>query len=172
MSEQRSAPIWRSALLASTAIAFAAGTGATAVAKEGARVIHSAKDQVKLRVSGQINRAVIFADDGFETQTRHVDNDYSSSRFRWQADAKVNNDIKIGGIIEIQASRTRTSATAVAATRTPSQVRRLTPTRDFPLVRSSSGFTTISSAAFTWARAIQARTARITPPLTLVALPC
>ena len=72
------------------------------MAKEGARVIHSAKDQVKLRVSGQINRAVVFADDGFQTQTRHVDVDYSSSRFRWQADAKVNNDIKIGGLIEIQ----------------------------------------------------------------------
>jgi hypothetical protein len=102
MSKQQRALTWRSALLTSTAVAFAAGMGATAVAKEGARVIHSAKDQVKLRVSGQINRAVVFADDGFQTQTRHVDVDFSSSRFRWQADAKVNNDIKIGGVIEVQ----------------------------------------------------------------------
>ncbi len=102
MSKQRSVPMWRSALLASTAVAFAAGMGAPAAAKESARVIHSGKDQVKLRVTGQVNRAVIFADDGFETQTRHVDNDFSSSRFRWRADAKVNNDIKVGGLIEIQ----------------------------------------------------------------------
>ena len=48
--------MWRSALLTSTAVAFAAGMAGTAAAKEGARVIHSGKDQVKLRVSGQVNR--------------------------------------------------------------------------------------------------------------------
>ena len=103
MTKQQNALSWRSALLAGTAAAFATGAAMPAAAADNARVITSAKDQVKVRITGQVNRAVIFYDDDFNDGIKHVDNDFSSTRFRWHADAKINNDIKIGAIIEIQA---------------------------------------------------------------------
>jgi len=79
-----------------------------AAAADNARVITSSKDQVKVRITGQINRAVLYYDDDFNDGIKHVDNDFSSTRFRWHADAKVNNDIKIGGLMEIQAENNST----------------------------------------------------------------
>jgi hypothetical protein len=74
-----------------------------AMAADNDKVITSSCEMVKVRITGHINRSVIFYDDDFNDGIKHVDNDFSSTRFRWHADAKVNNDIKIGGIMEIQA---------------------------------------------------------------------
>lgn len=103
MTKQQNALTWRSALMAGTAAAFATGAAMPAAAADNARVITSAKDQVKVRVTGQVNRAVVYYDDDFNEGIKHIDNDFSSTRFRWHADAKVNNDIKIGAIMEVQA---------------------------------------------------------------------
>jgi len=103
MTKQQNAVSWRSALLAGTAAAFATGAAMPAMAADNAKVITSSSEKVKVRITGQINRAVIYYDDDFNDGVKHVDNDFSSTRFRWHADAKVNNDIKIGGIMEIQA---------------------------------------------------------------------
>jgi len=98
---------WRLPLLTSVAAA-AAGMALPAAAADDARVITSSSEKVKVRITGQINRAVLFYDDDFNDGIKHVDNDYSSTRFRWHADAKVNNDIKIGGLMEIQAENNST----------------------------------------------------------------
>ncbi len=103
MTKQQNAVSWRSALLAGTAAAFATGAAMPAMAADNAKVITSSSEKVKVRITGQINRAVLYYDDDFNDGIKHIDNDFSSTRFRWHADAKVNNDIKIGAIMEIQA---------------------------------------------------------------------
>lgn len=107
MPNKSGARSWRLPLLTSVAAA-AASVALPAAAADDARVITSSSEKVKVRITGQINRAVLFYDDDFNDGIKHVDNDYSSTRFRWHADAKVNNDIKIGGLMEIRAENNST----------------------------------------------------------------
>jgi len=126
MTKQQSAISWRSALLAGTAAAFATGAAMPAMAADNAKVITSSSEKVKVRITGQINRAVVYYDDDFNDGIRHIDNDFSSTRFRWHADAKVNNDIKIGGIMEIQAENNSGVTTNLQDTEGPSDTASLT----------------------------------------------
>jgi predicted porin len=57
--------------------------------------------KVKLEVSGQVNEAVLFWDDGFEDNAYIVTNDASRTRFRFKGDAKINNDFKAGYLLEV-----------------------------------------------------------------------
>ena len=98
------------ALAISTALAITALAGPS-YAADGAKVITSSSDKVKVSITGQINRTVLYYDDDFNDGVRHMDNDYSSTRFRWNADARVNNDIKIGGLIEIAAINNSNAST-------------------------------------------------------------
>src|SRR3546814_7789225 len=76
---------------------------AAPAAAQDANVVRStAGDKVKVKVTGQINRAVTFFDDGDDTNINHVDNDISSSRFRIHADGEVTNDFSISGIFELE----------------------------------------------------------------------
>jgi len=57
---------------------------------------------MKMTVSGQINRALLVANDGSQTDVYHVDNDASSTRFRILGDYAASKDINIGAAIEMQ----------------------------------------------------------------------
>ncbi|MEL0112981.1 MAG: porin, partial [Rickettsiales bacterium] len=98
------------ALAISTALALTVFAGPS-YAADGAKVITSSSDKVKVSITGQINRTILYYDDDFNDGVRHMDNDYSSTRFRWNADARVNNDIKIGGLIEIAAINNSNAST-------------------------------------------------------------
>ena len=52
-------------------------------------VATSGNKNVRLTVSGQINRGVLLADDGDQTEIYHVDNDNSSTRFRFVGEADI-----------------------------------------------------------------------------------
>ncbi len=52
-------------------------------------VVTSGSEKVRLAISGQINRGVLFADDGDSSDIFHVDNDNSSTRFRFTGEADV-----------------------------------------------------------------------------------
>jgi hypothetical protein len=45
---------------------------------------------VTTKLSGQINRGLLYADNGTDTDVIHVDNDNSSTRFRFTGDAVFN----------------------------------------------------------------------------------
>lgn len=62
----------------------------------------SGPSNVHLKLSGQVNRGVLFVDDGNQTEILHVDNDNSSTRFRLIGTADYNEDISIGSVIEVQ----------------------------------------------------------------------
>ncbi|MGH1481780.1 MAG: hypothetical protein ACRBM6_24125 [Geminicoccales bacterium] len=68
----------------------------------GPREMKSGSDDVSLTVSGQVNRGVLITDDGDDADVFFVDNDNSSTRIRLLGDAKFNDDVSIGSIIEVQ----------------------------------------------------------------------
>lgn len=72
--------------------------------------VTSGNDRIKLAVSGQINRAVLVANDGYNSTLYHVDNSVSSSRFRFVGTAQANQDLSIGTRLEIAVSPDRSSA--------------------------------------------------------------
>jgi hypothetical protein len=57
--------------------------------------------KVKLTVSGQINEAIIFWDDGAENNAYIATNEYAQSRVRFLGDAKIGGDWSAGYLLEI-----------------------------------------------------------------------
>jgi predicted porin len=57
--------------------------------------------KVKLEVSGQVNEAIIFWDDGFESNAGVYTNDASRTRFRFRGDAAVADGWKAGYLLEV-----------------------------------------------------------------------
>ena len=55
---------------------------------------------VEVKLSGQINRAVMWADDGNESEFFHVDNDNSSTRFRFKGSQEVTPSVEVGVVWE------------------------------------------------------------------------
>jgi len=70
----------------------------------------SGKDKVRLTVSGQVNRAVLYFDDDVTDDVRHVDNDNSSTRVRWDGRAFLTDNIAAGAKIEVQFESNSTAA--------------------------------------------------------------
>lgn len=58
-------------------------------------------ENVKLSISGQVNRAVMTANDGYNNTVYHVDNNVSNSRVRFVAKARANEDLTIGSRVEV-----------------------------------------------------------------------
>ena len=57
--------------------------------------------KVSLEVSGQVNEAVLFWDDGAESNAYVVTNDNSRTRFRFKGKAKIDTDWEAGYLIEV-----------------------------------------------------------------------
>jgi len=64
--------------------------------------VSSGNDAVSLTLSGQVNRALLWADDGTSSRVFHVDNDNSSTRIRLAGEGRLNPDIRTGADIEVQ----------------------------------------------------------------------
>jgi outer membrane murein-binding lipoprotein Lpp len=79
---------------------------AVAAAQESAAsagpVVTSDKDNTKLSISGQVNRMVMYADDGNEARWFHADNDESSTRLRFIGASKLDEEWSAGTNIEVQ----------------------------------------------------------------------
>lgn len=66
------------------------------------RVVLSRDDKVKLSIEGQVNRALLYYNDGNKDDVRHVDNDASSTRLAFKGAAQATDDLKLGATIEVQ----------------------------------------------------------------------
>jgi predicted porin len=55
---------------------------------------------VEVKLSGQVNRAVMWADNGKDTSVLNVDNDNSSTRFRFTGSEEVNDSVTVGVVWE------------------------------------------------------------------------
>lgn len=75
-----------------------------AVKKAGAdsRSVRKGKSKGSLELSGQVNRALLFHDDGRQQQVNFVDGDGSSTRFRLKGKYGYNKDISVGSTLEVQ----------------------------------------------------------------------
>ncbi len=66
------------------------------------KVVTSAGDKVKVDVYGQVNRAVLYSDDGNRDEWYLVDNDNSSTRLGLNAKAGASDDLTAGGRVEVE----------------------------------------------------------------------
>ena len=66
------------------------------------KMVKSGNENVALSISGQVNRALLFADDGKKEDIYNVDNDNSSTRVRFKGKAKLNENWTAGTTIEVQ----------------------------------------------------------------------
>ena len=89
----------KAATTADRAVAAADKAGA---AKAGSGVVKSGQERVSLAISGQVDRGVLFIDDGTNSEIFHVDNDHSSTRVRFVGTGRVSDDFSIGSQIEVQ----------------------------------------------------------------------
>ncbi|MDJ0685034.1 MAG: porin [Alphaproteobacteria bacterium] len=69
---------------------------------DGEAVVSSGTDRVRLKISGQVNRALQYADNSDESDLMPVDNDASSTRFRFEGEADINEDVTVGTRIELE----------------------------------------------------------------------
>lgn len=79
-----------------------AGQGKDGVATPLAKVVTKGSDRVSLALYGQVNRAVMFADDGKESEVFHVDNDGSSTRVGMKGAARATDDLSAGFKFEVE----------------------------------------------------------------------
>lgn len=67
----------------------------------GARTVTRSKKTMSLTVSGHVNRAIQFRDNGSQSGVLHVTNNLSRSRVRWIGEGRINDDLTAGTRIEL-----------------------------------------------------------------------
>ncbi len=67
--------------------------------------------KVKLELSGYVNEALLFWDDGLESNVYQGTNDVQRSRFRFKGESKINDEWKAGFLIELGVRANRLSRT-------------------------------------------------------------
>ena len=75
---------------------------ALAVAIAGALAVPTAAQAVDYKISGQVNRGFMYLDDGVGTDFQFVDNDNSSTRFRFKGSEKIGRGLTAGFLWEVQ----------------------------------------------------------------------
>ncbi len=97
-----------SALALNTASAQAADLGGNCcadleerIAELEATTARKGNRKVSLEISGQVNEALMYWDDGTESNAYIVTNDNSRSRVRFKGKAKINGDLEAGYLLEI-----------------------------------------------------------------------
>ena len=65
-------------------------------------VVSPGTDSARVTIYGQVNRGLLFYDDGNKDDIRHVDNDASSTRIGLKAAVDANEDLAIGSVVEVQ----------------------------------------------------------------------
>ncbi len=74
------------------------------------RTVISGRKGVKLTVSGQVNRGVLYVNNGDKDEFFHVDNDNSSTRIRFVGSGELTDDITVGSQVEVQFESNSTAA--------------------------------------------------------------
>lgn len=73
------------------------------IAELEATTVRKGNRKVSLTVSGQVNTGILFYDDGVESNVHQVDNNNSSTRFRFLGNAKIDANWSAGYLLEIEA---------------------------------------------------------------------
>jgi hypothetical protein len=81
-------------------------------------MIKPGSDKVGVQIYGQVNRGVLYVDDGNDSEFYHVDNDNSSTRLGINAKTRTGGDLEVGAKFEVQFesnSSSEVSQTALSA---------------------------------------------------------
>jgi hypothetical protein len=92
-----------------------------------AAAVASGGNRIALSLSGQVNRALLYGDDGVDSKLRQVDNSNSSTRFRIVGEAKPLDDTVAGVNLELQLNA-NPSATTTLTQNLPQPASAVTPT--------------------------------------------
>ena len=84
-----------SVLIAAALLAGGLVLGGSTVAK-AEHVMKSGTDVVEVKLYGQVNRALMYGDNGNDSELFHVDNDNSSTRLGLNGKAKINDNFSTG----------------------------------------------------------------------------
>ncbi len=57
---------------------------------------------IQLKISGQVNRSILYGDNGNDDEIFYTDSDNSGTRFRFVASGRLNDDVTAGATIELQ----------------------------------------------------------------------
>ena len=98
-----------------------------AVAPIPAAPVSAGADRVRLSISGQVNRALLYGNDGFNSNVRNVDNNNSSTRFRVLGEGQINNTASGGVNVEAE-FRPNSSASTTLTQNLPQPASTVTPT--------------------------------------------
>ena len=102
----------QTAVAAAALFAFAAAYSAPASAADD--TFKTGQKNASLTMSGQVNRAVLFADDGNDSAFFHVDNDNTSTRIRWIGKGQVTDKFSVGMLWETQFESNSTANVTIA----------------------------------------------------------
>ncbi len=75
-----------------------------ALEKAGGQSVTRSKKTMKLVVSGHVNRAIVYADNGTDSGIMHVTSNFSRTRVRWIGTGKINDDLSVEIDIELGSS--------------------------------------------------------------------
>jgi len=73
-------------------------------------VVKPGSDKVDVQLYGQVNRGVMYVDDGNDSDFYHVDNDNSSTRLGINAKTRTGGDLEVGARFEVQYESNSSSA--------------------------------------------------------------
>jgi hypothetical protein len=86
----------------------------------GAAQAQAPAPSIEVKLSGHINRALLYADDGVEKEWFNVDNDNSSTRVRVNAEGTISPGLKAGALAEVEYQSNPTNLVTFATRQTPS----------------------------------------------------
>jgi hypothetical protein len=81
------------------------------IAELESTAVRKGNRKVSLTVGGSLNEALLFWDDGFESNVYQGTNDAARSRFRFQGDARINKEWSAGYLLEIGVRSNRLNRT-------------------------------------------------------------
>jgi len=91
---------------------LSAAVGAALLAMSGQ--VYAQAQGIEVRLSGQVNRAIMHVDDGEESEHFFVDNGISSTRFRLSATAPLTQGLRLGSVFETEFQSNSSSAVTMA----------------------------------------------------------
>ena len=94
---------------------LAAAVGAALLAMGG----NVSAQALEAKVSGQVNRAIMYADDGVQKKTFNVDNEISGTRFRFAGNATMMPGIRAGVLLEMDYQSNESQLVTMAVPSTP-----------------------------------------------------
>ncbi|WP_027858164.1 porin [Marinobacterium jannaschii] len=77
---------------------------------KGTAAKNTGPKKTHVEISGHINRAVQYLSDGSDSSVNSVDNDNSATRLRVIAEKTLNNDLMVGGALEVQLESNSTAS--------------------------------------------------------------